>query len=192
MPPKYVKMIIATPMRIIEATMIVSAFAAGLKRNVNGRQHYRRQQQPNAVSDVSHDDEQRRRQHFYLAAETSIEKLIDGQQLAAKIRRDEQQRNDDATEQVTEDQLQKLKVSATRESDAGNRDESDRRGFGRNDRKGHSPPRHGTIAEKVVARGLLLAAKPGPKQNDPDQVAEDDDEIESFMFWELVVHRWSS
>ena len=38
----------------------------------------------------------------------------------------------------------------------------------------------GTIAKKIIGSSLLFTAKPGAEQNDPDQVAEDDDEIESF------------
>lgn len=132
-----------------------------LERSVDGCEHDRRQQQPDAVGDVPHDDEQRRGDHFDLAAETLIEELVNGEQLAAKVRRDEKNRDNDSSEEIAEDELQKAEVAAARERDAGNGNKRDGRGFSGDDGKRHGPPGYGTIAQKIVSGGLLFPAEPG-------------------------------
>ena len=92
---------------------------AGLKCRVNRREHDRRQQQPDAVGDVSHDDEQARREDLHLAAEPLAEELVDRLQLAPEIHRDKDQRDDDSAEHVAEHELQELKIAALREGEPG-------------------------------------------------------------------------
>src|SRR5262249_42727420 len=88
-----------------------------LERSVNSRKNDCGEQQAKAVGDVSHHDEERRREHLDLPAESSIEKLVDRQQIAAKVRRDKQDRNDYAAQEISKDELQKLEVAAARERD---------------------------------------------------------------------------
>ena len=150
----------------------------GLESDIDGGEHDGRQEESHAVGDVAHDDEERGGEHLDLEAEATFEQLVDGQEFAAKVGGDEQERDDDAPEQVAEDELEKLKISAAGKRDAGDGDEGDGRSLGRHDACGDRPPRHGAVAEKIVARRLLLAGEPDAERRDADEIAEDDKEIE--------------
>ena len=160
-----------------------------MESGVNRSQNKGCEQEANTVRYVAHHDKQRGGQHLDAISETAFEQLVDGHQLATKVRRNEEQRDNDAPEQVAEDELEKLEIPVARKRDPGNGDESDRRGF-RGDNGGRDgPPGHGAIAKEVVARGFLFTRKPNAKQRDADQVAKDDDEIDGLHLLPQALHQ---
>ena len=92
----------------------------GLEGSVYSRQHEGRQQQPDAVGDVAHHHKQRRSQHLDAVAEATLKQLIHSQQLTAKVRWDEQDRNHNSAQHVPQYELDKLKIAALRKSDSRN------------------------------------------------------------------------
>ncbi len=133
-----------------------------LERRVDGREHEGRQQQPDAVRDVAHDDEERRRQHLDAPAEAPLKELVDRQQLAAEVGRDEEERDHDAPQHVADHELEELEVAAAREGDAGDGDEGDGRGLGGDDGGGDGPPGHAAVADEVVRVVSCLPANQMP------------------------------
>ncbi len=161
-----------------DKTINVALICPRLKSHVDGGEDESRQQQPDAVGNVSHDDEQRRRQHLDAPSEAAIEQLVNGHQFAAKVGRDKEQRDNHAPQHVSKDELQELKVTATREGDAGNGDECNGGGFCGDDGSGNRPPGNRPVAQEIVARRLLFTGEPRADEDDADQVAKNYGEVE--------------
>jgi hypothetical protein len=81
-------------------------------------------------------------------------------QLAFEIHRNKQQGNDDATEHITENELQKLEISVARKSDSGNGNKRNGRSLRRHNRSGNRPPRHVAVADEIIVGRFLFRRKP--------------------------------
>src|SRR5437763_1354056 len=73
---------------------------------VDGREDDRGEEEAHAVCDGAHGDEERRGERAHAPAEALLEELVDGHELAADVRRDEEKRDDDPPDEVAEDELQ--------------------------------------------------------------------------------------
>jgi hypothetical protein len=112
-----------------------------------------------------------------LVAETLVDELVGGQHLAAKVARQEEHRNHDAAEHVSDHDLQKAEVAG--EGDAGHGDDGEGGGFGRDDGERDGPPGDGVVGqeialERAVLRDALALAEAEPEERDGDEIGRDD------------------
>src|SRR5207253_10188366 len=141
-------------------------------------QHERGQEEPHAVRDGAHRDEQAGGEGLDGSAEPGLQELVDRQELAAEVGRDQEDRDDDPAQQVPEDELEKSEIASRTVDDPRNGDERDRGGLGRDDRRGDRPPRDVPAPQEILGCRLLPAGEEGSGCDDPRQVTEDDRDVE--------------
>ena len=146
------------------------------QREEQRAQHQARGKEAEAVRECARGQEQARRQLLDRTAEPVAEQLVDRQHLAAEVRGHEQQADEEAAHDVAERKLEKGEVGA--EGVAGDADEGDRAGLGRDNRRHHDPPGQVAIADEVVLEVALPPTEPRAKQHRAGQVGRDDREVE--------------
>ncbi len=102
--------------------------------------------------------------------------LISGEHLAAKILRQKQHGDHDPPQQVSQDELQKLKISIERQHRRP--DDGERTGFRRNNGERDGPPGRGVSTEKIIFQATLAFAKARPKPGDRKQIGGDSAPVE--------------
>jgi len=116
-------------------------------------------------------------------AEGVGKQLVGGVNLAFEIVRHQHDGQDDAGDDVADDHLDEGDVAAVgHRRDADNRQ---RAGFGGHDGHANAPPGHVLAAEKIVARVVLVFAKPQSQRNDAEQIDENNDPVAGV---EIAVH----
>src|SRR5689334_6400171 len=90
---------------------------------------------------------------------------------------EQQHRDDDPRQQVSEDNLKEAEVSI--ECEGGSADDCKGAGFSGDDGKTDGPPWGGAAAQEIIAEGLLAGAKSGAKPRNAGQVGDDDTQIEN-------------
>ncbi len=110
-------------------------------------------------------------------SEAPPHQLVGREHFAAEILRQEQGRDHDARQQISEDQLQKLEVPGKRER--GGADDGERAGFGRHDGQRDGPPGRVAAAQKVVLQIALALAEMRSEPGDRDQVERNRSQVQS-------------
>ena len=87
-------------------------------------------------------------------AEALVDELVGGEHLALKVVGQEDQRDDDAAEHVADDDLQEAEVAGER--DAGDADDGEGAGLGRDDGERDGPPGDRLVGEEVAAQRARL------------------------------------
>src|SRR5436190_24154978 len=90
--------------------------------------------------------------------------------------RQEQDRDDNASQQIPKYKLQKTQVPVKGERRGAHDGEST--GFGRDNGKADGPPGGVTPTEEVVAKCALVGAEAGPEPGNGNQVHQDDREVQ--------------
>ncbi|MCU0238502.1 MAG: hypothetical protein MUC29_03600 [Pyrinomonadaceae bacterium] len=122
----------------------------------------------NPVGNIPHYHKQRRSQHLDVISKPFAQKLINGEKLALKIHRNKKERNHHAPQHITEDELQKLKITIFSKSNARHRNKSNCRSFGSYNRSRNRPPRHTSIANKIILCSFLFARIKNSEQSNPN------------------------
>lgn len=139
------------------------------------------EQQPHAVRDGAHDHEERGRKRLHRRRETRLQKLVDRDQLAAKIPGHEESGDEDARHYIAEDQLQKPEVPAAGPGDAGDGDEGDGGRLGGHDRRSDRPPGNLMRCQEVLPGRVLPPREEKPRADDGRQVDHDDGDVERMQ-----------
>lgn len=121
---------------------------------------------------------QRRCHRAQLRAEPSLNQLIGRIELAAKILRQEHKADDDATDYISHDHLQKSQIGIVGE--AGNADDGQRARLRRDNRQGNCPPGNIAIGEEIVTHRPLAFAEAQAKQRYPGQVRGDNQQVNAI------------
>jgi hypothetical protein len=117
--------------------------------------------------------------------EAPVDKLVGRKHRALEVFGQEDKRDDDASDHVTEDDLKEAEVAG--ESYAGNGDDGEDRGFGGDNGEGYGPPGNGIVGEEVILEGLFRFAvgaggygfaEAKPEEGDAEQIGNDECEIE--------------
>src|ERR1041385_4867188 len=153
---------------------------------VHSRKDEGGEEEAHAVGDGAHDNEERRGERAHAPAEAFLQELVDGDELAAKVRRDEEQRDDDAPDEIAEDQLEEGEVAAARVGDAGDGDEGDGGGLGGHDGRADRPPRYAVPGEEITGRRLRPPPEPRPRRDDGGEIPDDDDEVDGVQAGAIV------
>ena len=141
-----------------------------------GTQHQAGGKQPEAVRQRSRDQEEAGCQLLDRATEAIAEQLVDGQHFAAEVGRHKEQAHHEPAHDVAERELQEGEVGA--EGVAGDADEGDGAGLGRDDRRHYNPPGQVAVADEVVLEVALPPGKPRAEQHRAGQIGGDDREVE--------------
>jgi len=117
------------------------------------------------------------------ATKAAVDELIGGEHLAGEVAWQEERGDDDATEHVTEDDLQETEVS--REGNSWNGDDGERGGLCRDDGERDCPPWN-RVAGKEVAleravgwRGSFALAEAQSEERNANQIDCDKDQVGS-------------
>src|SRR5580692_4698555 len=103
---------------------------------------------PNAFSCGARDQEQGGRERPQTVAEPALDQLIRGDQVAAKIMRNEQNSNDNAANDVADHELEESEVAFI--SEPRHADDGERTGFRSDDGQRNCPPRNLLVGEEVT------------------------------------------
>ncbi len=132
-------------------------------------------------------------------AEAAVDELVRGEHLAGEVARKEEGGDDDAAEHVTDDDLQKAEVAGER--DAGDGDDGESGGFGRDDGERDGPPWDRVVGEEVAFEravcgcGAARFAEAQAEERDADEVSRYESEIEDAeplgCEQELQGRRWN-
>src|SRR6185369_8269660 len=95
---------------------------------------------------------------------------------AAKIKRQQHEADDEASDDVSHDNLKKREVGVVGE--AGNADDGERAGFGGYDREHDRPPGNVSVGEKIIFERLLALAEAQAEKRDCGEIDRDDGEVE--------------
>jgi hypothetical protein len=90
-------------------------------------------------------------------AEAAVDELVRGEQFAAEVLREQQEADDDASDQVSEDDLEEAEVVVVGE--AGDADDGERAGLGGDDGERDRPPGNVAVGEEVVAQRAMALAE---------------------------------
>src|SRR6185437_6170093 len=102
--------------------------------------------------------------------------LIRADQVAARVQRQQEYRDKDASEQVTEGKLDE--AIGAEVGDARHADDGECRGFGRDDREAHRPPRQVALADEIIGGRALLATDAQSDRRNRDKIDGDDSKID--------------
>ena len=105
----------------------------------------------------------------------SLDELIGGEEIAAKVVRQQYETDDESSHDVSQDDLQKREIGVVRQP--RNADDSQRAGLGGNDGQRNRPPGNVTSRQEVVAQRALAFAEAHAEQGDPDQIDGNDREV---------------
>jgi hypothetical protein len=90
-------------------------------------------------------------------AEAAVDELVRGEQFAAEVLREQQEADDDASDQVSEDDLEEAEIVVVGE--AGDADDGERAGLGGDDGERDRPPGNVAVGEEVVAQRAMALAE---------------------------------
>ena len=90
--------------------------------------------------------------------------------------REQNKTDDDASDQIPEDNLQKRQIGIVGE--AGDADDGEGAGFGGHNRKRNRPPGNVAVGEEVVAQRASMFAEAQAEQSNPDEIERNNREIE--------------
>ena len=139
------------------------------------RQNEGRGMEADAVAQGSGEQEDSRRGGAHGPSEALLKDLVRGEDLAAEVRGQEEERNDEAADYVAEDELQEREVSGV--GRAGRTDESERARLGRDDAGGDGPPGHALPPEEVAAdAAAVTSSEPRAEGRDRDDVGEENED----------------
>src|SRR5580704_2742230 len=123
---------------------------------------------------------QARRQRSQAAAKAALDQRVGSVEIAAKILRQQNKTDDHASHEISQNDLQEGEIGIV--GKAGNADDGERAGFGRNNRKRDRPPGNIAVGQKVIAQSPLTLAEAQAEQSDPHEVKRNDREIEFVEF----------
>ena len=126
-----------------------------ISRTDGDADHNRDGEDPNTLRRSARQQEQPRGHFMQRRPEALIDELVGCQHVPAKVLRQKKHGDDDAPDHVAEDDLQEAHVS--REGHAGNRDDRERAGLGRDNRERDGPPGDGVVGEEVGLEALGLS-----------------------------------
>ncbi len=109
-------------------------------------------------------------------AEAAADELVGGEHLAAEIMGQEKERDDDAGQQVSDDDLQKAEIALKRQGGCANNGKG--AGFRRDDGEGDGPPGSCPAAQEVILERFLAAPEAGAEERDSYQVEGHDGQIQ--------------
>jgi hypothetical protein len=118
------------------------------------------------------DDENGGSEFSERGAESLSEKIVRGFEIAFVICGDEDDADEEAANEVSEGELEEVKVAAVGET--RNADEGESAGFAGDDGETDRPPSHGFTTEEVIASGALLAGEERTGDCYAGEVGEDD------------------
>jgi hypothetical protein len=133
-------------------------------------------EQAEPVGERPRDQEERRREPLHGRPEPIPQQLVHRDDLAAEVRRDEERAHREAADHVAHDELQEGEVG--RVGVAGDADEGDGAGLGRDDRAHDRPPRQRAAAHEVIPQVAVRLREPRAEQDDADQVDREDGEVD--------------
>ena len=145
-------------------------------RDEERREDQRRGKQTEAVRERTGHEEQPGRQLLDRSAKSPLEQLIDGQHLAAEVRRHEDHAHNDPADDVPHRQLQEGVVGS--KGVAGHADERHGARLGRDDRRHDHPPGQIAAADEVVLEVCLPSGEPGAQEDRAGEVRGDDGQVQ--------------
>src|SRR5579871_2552240 len=101
-------------------------------------------------------------------SKAALNEFIRGEEISLKIMGQQYKADNDASDDVAENELQKGEVRGERK--AGNADDRERTGFSGDDGKRNRPPGNIAVGEKVIAQGALPLAESQAEQSDPCEI----------------------
>ena len=135
---------------------------------------------PDAFGSGSGEEEEAGGHLVQRVAEAPVDELVGGEHLSLEVFGQEDDGNDDATDHVADDELEEAEIST--EGQAGNGDDGEGAGFGRDDGERDGPPGDGLVGEEVAAQGagvgVFAAAEVQAEERDADEVDDDEGEVD--------------
>jgi len=123
----------------------------------------------------SRHQEETRSQRSQPPAKAAVDEFVSSVEIPAEIMWQQKKTDDNASHNVSNDNLQKCEIGIVGE--AGNADDGKSAGLGGNNRKRDRPPWNLAIGQEVIAQSSLTLAKAQAEQSDPHKIERDDREI---------------
>ena len=112
-------------------------------------------------------------------SEAALNQFIRGEEIPLKIMWQQYEADDNASDDVAENELQKGEVGGERQ--ARDADDGECAGFGGNDGERNRPPGNIAVGEKVIAQGALPLAESQAEQSDPCEINNNDQQVERIQ-----------
>jgi len=136
-----------------------------------------------AFGDGSRDEKRGCGKRTHARAEPLLDERVCREKFAAEISGQKNQDDEEASKHVAEDELKEGKIAAER--DRGSSDDGERGSFRGDNGKRDGPPGSGTASEEIIANVLLAAPKIDAESGDPEQIEDDDGEVERVNVHEV-------